>query len=298
MCEENIGYTMGGVQAVDLLLRRNASLRRLALSYEWVVHLHPDIFIVDPKPLVKALESAGEAAHVIAARRLTASASHGHRRVHVGLTFNFFAFRPQLIEEDAFRWWSNWSASPESYLHDVAFANQMRRKCVRFVEHISQKRSSCGVDPRCFVDRFGLWHMHNETLVASRLHLFWPWLDVANAAAAVGSAKHVFTPASNPAAPADGTSAGSTARSTPLSPWRGKVNRTSAPRIVLGNLLAEVSFLRPPEVHPRSFGHKSVSKLDATGGLEVYRRRHDTPVGVAHAHAWRGQEESRGAIGR
>ena len=131
--------------------------------------MHPDIFIVDPRPLVHSLNVEVD---VIAARRVTVL----HHRVCPGLVFNFFAFRPHRIDRNAFKGWSNWTATPEIYLYEVAFAEQIRARRVALVNHVSQKRFSCRGGTRCFVDPFGLWHMHNESLVSEFVHTRLPRL--------------------------------------------------------------------------------------------------------------------------
>lgn len=144
MTSENIGYTMGAVQAVDTLLNHN-----LLEDYDWVVHLHPDIFIVRPQPLYQKLSEHTDAA-VVAGAFFTHHASYcpGYRDCW---TFNFFAFKPDEISKDAFSGWKHYESVPERFLGEIAFHDVK----VDTVPHSSMRQlHNEGIDD------FGMWHQH------------------------------------------------------------------------------------------------------------------------------------------
>lgn len=136
MSNENVGYRMGAVQAMNTLM-----VSGLLKDYDWVVHLHPDIFLANPLILEHALLH-------------TSKAVLDGRFKKVCYTFNFFAFKPQFIASNAFSEYNTFrkNGSPECYLAEHAFPKHI----VEFVPHVSLKQFG----PNS-ITKFGTWHQHN-----------------------------------------------------------------------------------------------------------------------------------------
>jgi len=133
MTSKNAGYKMGAVQAMDAVLHLG-----VIQKYKWVVHLHPDIFIIFPHPLAESLASSSKS---------VVAGSWGPC-----LTFNFFAFKPRDIDVDAFSGWMDYKRVPECYLSFVAF----NKTGIDRVPHLSIKH-----DTNSSWDEYGMWHQHD-----------------------------------------------------------------------------------------------------------------------------------------
>jgi len=144
MTSKNVGYNMGAVQAVDTALHLG-----VLQKYKWVVHLHPDIFIVFPQRLAESLSSSSKS---------VITGEWGPC-----LTFNFFAFQPKHIDIEAFSKWEDHSKDltgwmlPECYLSSIAFKTAQ----IERVPHTSIKH-----DTNDSWDEYGMWHQHD-----------WHWIE-------------------------------------------------------------------------------------------------------------------------
>jgi len=143
MTSKNAGYRMGAVQAIDTLMQ-SGELQK----YDWVVHLHPDVFVVYPQPLAKMLLETN--ASVVATEFSTALMNLGYSNSR-GLAFDFFAFRPKATNTNAFSQWASYDKGPERYLEELAFPHATRE----YVPH--RYASSCKT-----WDEFGIWHVHDK----------------------------------------------------------------------------------------------------------------------------------------
>merc|ERR1719499_1764466 len=101
MTSINAGYRMGAVQAMDTIMNLG-----VVWKYKWVIHLHPDIFIVYPRHLEETLTSTSKSV-VTGLFPLPGSTRC--------FTFNFFAFKPSQISVEAFSEWKDWEGLPECY---------------------------------------------------------------------------------------------------------------------------------------------------------------------------------------
>jgi len=133
MTSKNVGYKMGAVQAMDTVLHMG-----VLQKYKWVVHLHPDIFIIFPQRLAESLSLSSKS--VVAGEWGPC------------LTFNFFAFKPRNIDIEAFSKWAVYKSVPECYLSFVAF----NKTEIERVPHISHK-----YDTNDSWDAYGMWHQHD-----------------------------------------------------------------------------------------------------------------------------------------
>jgi hypothetical protein len=143
MTSKNAGYAKGAVQAMDTVMQ-SGELQK----YDWVVHLHPDVFVVYPQPLANMLLNT--TASVIAApfkTILTDILSPGVE----GLAFDFFAFRPNITDTNAFSKWAIYTKAPELYLRAEAFPNAS-------IQNVPHRYAA-----KCKTwDKFGVWHIHTD----------------------------------------------------------------------------------------------------------------------------------------
>jgi hypothetical protein len=146
MTSTNVGYKMGAVQAMDTLMH-SGELQK----YDWVVHMHPDVFVAYPQPLAKMLLKTKASVVATQFSMLLMDAFFPPGQNRRGLAFDFFAFRPKATNTNAFSQWASYQRCPELYLEEVAFPHATRE----YVPH--RYASSCKT-----WDEFGIWHVHTH----------------------------------------------------------------------------------------------------------------------------------------
>jgi len=142
--EKNAGYLLGPVEAMEFLFAN-----RDLSDYDYVIHLHPDVFIVNEGPLFKLLEEELNTENVF----LINSAVPNDSRFY---NFDFFAFKPRLLKESIFVNWSNWTGPCEYFLHDRIVQGSIPHRLVqRYTLPVAGRE----------IDLLGVWHEHNLSRV-------------------------------------------------------------------------------------------------------------------------------------
>jgi len=137
--DKNAGYYLGPIEAMEFLFAN----RDLSV-YDYVLHLHPDVFVVNEEPLMKLLEEEVSTPNVF----LVNSAVPNDSRFYC---FDFFAFKPRLLEKSIFVNWSNWVGPCEYFLHDRIVENSIPHRLVQRYSEPGKTRE---------IDELGLWHEH------------------------------------------------------------------------------------------------------------------------------------------
>lgn len=148
------GYPYGQFEAiVDLWTHVDLS------QWDWIIHLHPDIFIADEQPLLSAIESADRAGHDTLVTRI-----FGHRSPNFAT--DFFAFKPQ----------PRFKAIFESYLPLLKTPIVVPLEALFFIE-VHRAGANYAVAPRFAsghyhrdVDALGLLHEHDLPRVQAYLN--------------------------------------------------------------------------------------------------------------------------------
>lgn len=139
----NAGFSMGAVEAVS-----NGIEMGLFGDYDYVIHLHPDVFITDDAGILKVLRSNLDNDNVFLVNR---SLPDDERF----FSFDFFIFKPRLLPRNIFRdelhTYDGW---PEHYLFDMLVKHDIKHQIVaRFDTNDWQ--------PRRVDDHLGLYHEHD-----------------------------------------------------------------------------------------------------------------------------------------
>jgi len=149
----NAGRTMGAVQALDYEMKQGH-----LEDYDWVVHLHPDKFIINGGYLADALQNhtASVIASFFSCPQMIGRPFEAH--MWDSLSFDLFAFRPNSVHREIFSKWETYADTPERYLFEVAFKASLSDGRVMLVP--GQGRfppCPMGGEP----DVFGMMHEHN-----------------------------------------------------------------------------------------------------------------------------------------
>lgn len=141
--DKNLGYTLGGIEAV------HDSIELLNLvkntEYDYVIHIHPDVFIINDSELVKLMNDELNTTNVFFVNR-----SFDDKRSY---SFDFFMFKPKLLETNIFKGYESWTDSPERFIRNALLLHG--------VEHIIIKRyHNDNYEPRR-IDLNYMWHEHN-----------------------------------------------------------------------------------------------------------------------------------------
>jgi hypothetical protein len=156
-CNEG-GYAYGQFEAIC-----DAWGTLVSGGWDWVIHLHPDIFITDSGPMFRAIEEAtGKGAAMIV------SSVFGPTTPNYGTTF--FAIRPDRVPKQVFGCYVDWVREPIIVPLEILLFMEVHRQ--KMPVH-SVMRYLCGThfyDP----DHLGLWHEH--LLERVRLYLREPRL--------------------------------------------------------------------------------------------------------------------------
>jgi hypothetical protein len=152
------GYAYGQFEAIcdawDIIQRG---------EYDWIIHIHPDVFVVDEKLLLSALYQADKDG-----KSLVVTKNLGYN--YPAFSTDFFAFRPKVIPKSVFESYkylipdgiplsSNPSCS--TFPLECAFFFEIYRHKVSF--HLANRFISG--DYHRDIDCLGLWHEHNHKRV-------------------------------------------------------------------------------------------------------------------------------------
>jgi len=147
LTDKNIGYIYGAFEAI-------AGCFNFLQEFDLVVHMHPDVFIVDPAPFLALLDS-------IAADESRTDFYVSFMRDHVtpadtAFCFDFFAFRPSPAARAVFAGYAGEMAGklnhPERFLARMLQETGLSKKIVPRAQWRGGHRK---------IDELGLWHEHS-----------------------------------------------------------------------------------------------------------------------------------------
>jgi hypothetical protein len=142
----NCGYNMGGVEACS-----RAYDMGVFKDYDYVIHLHPDVFITDDKELLQVLNDNLENDTIFF---ITKSVPN-----HTFFSFDFFIFKPKLLTENIFKDnIYNWNDCPEFYLYTVITNHDVKYTFIN-------RFKGDGCYPRRISEHLQIWHEHDLSLV-------------------------------------------------------------------------------------------------------------------------------------
>jgi hypothetical protein len=134
----------------------------VAGGWDWVIHLHPDIFVVDDERLLAAIESAHAADADILVTRIFGNKAPA-------FATDFFAFRPGRTPKSVFASWEPFEKEPVIVpLENLYFVEVHKHRLETFVAD-RFKSGAYYQDP----DHLGLWHEH-------KLNRAWAYLKRPN----------------------------------------------------------------------------------------------------------------------
>ena len=148
--DKNAGHTLGGIEAVCDTIDQ---LQLLESDYDYVIHIHPDVFIIHEKQLLQILyEELNTPTSFIVNR----SVPNDDR----WFSFDFFIFKPSLLKKtNIFKDWQTWCEWPEYFLHDRVIQYQLPYKLIkRYEDDYWYPRR---------MDMLGIWHEHDMNSIIS-----------------------------------------------------------------------------------------------------------------------------------
>jgi len=148
----NAGYRVGGVQAISEGIELG-----IFKDYDYVIHLHPDVFIIDDNYLTEVLLENLNNDVVFLVNK---SVPHDPKF----LSFDFFIFKPKLLTKNIFiDELYTFKQAPEQYLHDMIIKNN--------INYIYVKRyNNDNWEPRRIDENLRLYHEHDLNKVQSLLN--------------------------------------------------------------------------------------------------------------------------------
>jgi len=139
----NSGYRVGGVEAVS-----NGIELGIFKEYDYVIHLHPDVFITDDAYLTQVLE---ENLHNDTVFFITKSIPNDDHF----FSFDFFIFKPKLLNTNIFiEELYSFNYYPEYYLHHVINKYKIKYTYIKRYNNDSWM-------PRRIDDNLKLYHEHD-----------------------------------------------------------------------------------------------------------------------------------------
>jgi hypothetical protein len=146
----NGGYRIGGVEAVSKGIEMG-----IFKDYDYVIHLHPDVFITDDVYLTNVLTENIDNDIVFITNK-----SFQHERC---FSFDFFIFKPKLLTKNIFiEELYTFSSSPESYLYEMISKNNIKYTIIKRFNNDSWF-------PRRIDDNLKLYHEHDMNNIVSLL---------------------------------------------------------------------------------------------------------------------------------
>jgi hypothetical protein len=145
---KNAGYRLGGIEAVcDCIEMLN--LANENCEYDYVIHVHPDVFITDDTILLNILQKELNTDNVFFVNK-----SYPDHRTY---SFDFFIFKPKKLSSNIFKGYEGWENSPEHYIRHALLSNGINYKIIpRFEGDNWQPRR---------IDLNLMWHEHDLTKV-------------------------------------------------------------------------------------------------------------------------------------
>jgi len=148
----NVGFKMGGVEAVSRGMAMGAFE-----GYDYVVHLHPDVFIVDDSPMVAIMTQnlANDCVFFV---------NRGDPDDSRFFCFDFFIFKPRLLTRNVFLdALYTFQGIPEHWLSDMLANNAI-------AYHVVKRFAENRWHPRRVDEHLGLYHEHDLGLVDDLLN--------------------------------------------------------------------------------------------------------------------------------
>lgn len=147
----NAGYRIGGVEAVSEGIEMG-----IFNEYDYVIHLHPDVFITDDLYLTEILLNNMDNDNVFLVTKSLPSDSRF-------FSFDFFIFKPKLLTKNIFKEnLYNFSDCPEYYLHDMIKENNIKYTFIKRFDNDYWH-------PRRIDDNLKLYHEHDMNNVINVL---------------------------------------------------------------------------------------------------------------------------------
>ena len=147
----NAGYRIGGVEALSQGIEMG-----IFNEYDYVIHLHPDVFITDDLYLTEILLNNKDNDNVFFVTKSIPSDS-------TFFSFDFFIFKPKLLTKNIFKEkLYNFSDSPEHYLHDMIKENNIKYTFIKRFDNDYWH-------PRRIDDNLKLYHEHDMNNVINVL---------------------------------------------------------------------------------------------------------------------------------
>uniref|UniRef100_A0A6C0ECW7 Uncharacterized protein n=1 Tax=viral metagenome TaxID=1070528 RepID=A0A6C0ECW7_9ZZZZ len=142
--EKNAGFINGGLEAVSDVIDE-LKLLTPECQYDYVIHMHPDVFITDENNIINLLTNQLET-NIIFYVNLSLNDTNLY-------SFDFFIFKPKLLTFNIFKDWKENTQSPEYYFCDIIKKNNIIHALVpRFLNNYYLPRK---------IDMIGLWHDHD-----------------------------------------------------------------------------------------------------------------------------------------
>ena len=148
----NAGYRVGPVEAISEGIELG-----IFKDYDYVIHLHPDVFMIDDNYLTEVLLENLNNDVVFLVNK---SVPHDPKF----LSFDFFIFKPKLLTKNIFiDELYTFKQSPEQYLHDMIIKNN--------INYIYVKRfNNDNWEPRRIDENLRLYHEHDLNKVQGLLN--------------------------------------------------------------------------------------------------------------------------------
>ena len=139
----NSGYRCGGVEAVSQGIEMG-----IFNEYDYVIHLHPDVFITDDLYLTEILLNNINNNIVF----FITKSLHNDSNF---FSFDFFIFKPKLLTKNIFiEELYTFTGSPEHYLHDMIIKNSINYTIIKRFDNDNY-------NPRRIDDNLMLYHEHD-----------------------------------------------------------------------------------------------------------------------------------------
>jgi len=141
---KNIGYTLGGIEAVSDILDM-LNLIDENCKYDYVIHLHPDVFITNEKKIMEILNNEFYTNNIFIVNYSTPNIN--------AYSFDFFIFKPKLLKINIFNNYKTWKHSPEEFLKKKLLLHEIQHVIInRFDNNFYSPRR---------IDLNFMWHEHN-----------------------------------------------------------------------------------------------------------------------------------------
>lgn len=139
----NGGFRIGGVEALSEAIDMG-----IFKEYDYVIHLHPDVFITDDTPLLDVLEKNKDNDTVFF---ITKCFMHEYSM----FAFDFFIFKPKLLTTNIFKEeLYKFQDYPEQYLRNMILKNNIKYEFIKRYDNDYW-------EPRRIDENLKLYHEHD-----------------------------------------------------------------------------------------------------------------------------------------